>query len=119
MKLNLNLEIDFDDKWVEYFESAIFERGYIDYWGNPFREKGEIVVYEFGDDPDGPPKSGTRLVLPKDWIAQGLKYLAERKDEDGHAKPYYRLHELLRGDYDAESLDVLVQAAIFKDLVYG
>jgi len=119
MKLNLNLEIDFKDEWVKYFESEIFSPGYIDYWGDAYRENGEIVIYEFGDDADVSDKSGPRHVLPKDWIAQGLKFLAERKDEHGNPRPYRRLHELLAGDYDAESLDVLVQAAIFKDLVYA
>ena len=113
MKLNLNLEIDFDDEWAKYFESEIFSAGYIDYWGDPCRENGEIVIYELDDNGQ---ERGDRHVLPKDWIAQGLKYLAEKKDEYG---PYKRLHELLAGEYDCESLDVLVQAALFKELRYG
>lgn len=128
MQMNLNLVIEFDDEWVKYFESAIFEGGYIDYWGLPSRDsERNIVIYDCGRDEDWgdeePQDSEARkrntYVLPKDWIAQGLKFLAERKDEHGNPRPYRRLHELLAGDYDAESLDVLVQAAIFKDLVYA
>ncbi len=73
---------------------------YIHYWGTFTDDDTTIETCD-----------GLTVKLPPNWIDKGLAVLA--------ARHYHRLHELLAGDYDNESLDCLVQAAIFEDIPYG
>lgn len=113
MKIKLELEIDFPDEALEYMEDAIYtDHRYIGYWAETDRnEKGEITLFEHVEYE--PNEEGGRHVLSEGWVARGLKCLAEKPE------PYYRLHELLQGEYDQESLDVLVQYAVFGELKYS
>lgn len=74
--------------------------GYIHYWGTFTDDDTTIETCD-----------GQTVKLPPNWIDKGLAVLAGRH--------YPRLHELLAGDYDCESLDHLAQAAIFDDIPYG
>lgn len=73
---------------------------YIHYWGTFTDDDTTIETCD-----------GQTVKLPENWIDKGLIVLAGIK--------YSRLGELLSGDYDAESLDCLVQAAVFGEIVYG
>jgi hypothetical protein len=82
-------------------ESMEIQKGdYIHYWGAFLDDDTTIETCE-----------GEVMKLPENWIEKGLVTLAGLK--------YHRLGELLSGDYDAESLDCLVQAAVFGEIVYG
>lgn len=92
------IPIRLDAESREYFE---MQKGdYIHYWGAFTDDDTTIETHE-----------GETVTLPPDWIDKGLRVLA--------GLHYYRLHELLSGDYDSETLDALVQAAVFGELVYG
>ncbi len=105
MKIALNVEIDIPGENIWYMESALLESPCIRYWARPVRDNTGTIVCHAVD--------GHAYPLPENWVAAGLEFLIRRDP------PYYRLPELLQGHYDAESLDVLVQAALFKDIVYG
>lgn len=108
MKFKLEVEIEIEDKHIEYMEGALFENGYVDYWADVlYDHEAQRPVIEDRD------RDSARYVLPVDWVKTGLEFLIQRDP------PYYRLPELLQGHYDGDSLDVLVQAALFKDIVYG
>ena len=113
MKIKLNIELTFKDDLLEDMLADLPMS--IRYWGTLERTKrGALQVVETVSYPEDDPETPQpRHRVPPDWVARGLKFLAERE------KPYHRLHELLRGEYDAESLDVLFQAGVLGDLVYG
>lgn len=83
--------------------------GAVSYWAMPvYVGPRTITVKEH--DPISTATPQHRLDA-KSWFGKGMQVLADRG--------YYRLGELMKGDYDKESLDCLVQAAIFGDIPYG
>ena len=120
MKITVTITREIDASFKEYAEDAITtDHRYIGYWGACDKDDaGNVIVYEQGgepfrySDPGEPPPCPVHTLDP-DWIARGIKVLAEREH------PYYRLHELLDGEYDQDSLDCLVQAAALGEIRYG
>lgn len=116
MKFKLEVDVELDDELVSDMESELFRHGYIDYWGYAERVEGVLTVVdaEGCDDLRDPEQLAKHThTLGADWIPKGLKVLAERDPV------YRRLNELLEGEYDGDSLDCLVQASIFGDILYG
>lgn len=113
MKIKLNIEVEIEDRTLECM--LIDLPSAIRYWGRLDRDDhGALLLFEHGGYDEGDPESPpTMHKVPSDWVALGLKRLAERDP------PYHRLSELLSGDYDAESLDCLFQMAVLNDLIYG
>jgi hypothetical protein len=83
VKLKLNVEIEFDDKDVEYMLCDIPSS--ISYWG--YLRKNDAGGYEIVDEeralPDEEPKV---YLLPVDGVARGMTRLLERDP------CYYRIH---------------------------
>jgi hypothetical protein len=93
-----SIPITLTDEMRGYFESEY--PAYISYWG---RVEGDEIVLLHEDD--------ERILIPPDWINIGLRRLA--------AQGYHALGALLEGDYDAPSLDVLFQEALFGEVRYA
>lgn len=111
MKLKLDLEIELDDDLLTHIEIDIAHA--ISYWGYPQRnpETGRIIIadrdcFDMANAPVCYP-------LPVDWVALGLKRLVEAKKPARHAMA------IIKGEYDGENVDCLVQMAIFNELRYG
>jgi hypothetical protein len=120
VKITVTITREIDDSFKEYAEDAIAtDYRYIGYWGACDEDDaGNVIVYEHGGEPFSYPDPGETPSCPvhtldSDWIARGIKVLAELE------QPYYRLHELLDGEYDQSSLDCLVQAAALGEIRYG
>ena len=106
--MKIKIEVEFKEEHAEYFNSEF--PAYIAYWGRYRRHDRVIEEYiEFARGDHEPVVQ--EHALPENWIEKGLNTLA--------ASGYHRLGELIEGEYDAESLDCLVQAAIFGEVKYG
>lgn len=117
MKLKIELELEIDDSSQRHMEDALFEPGYINYWGDARRgDDGRIHIIEHGGFDD--PKDYVEHVLPADWLALGIKRMCEDR-EDGRTRVGTCANELMNGDYDMSSLDSAVQMALFGEYRYG
>lgn len=103
----ITLTISIPEKYLEYMWGDIIRA--TQHWATP-TYAGPRTITLRADDPIDPAASLHRLES-RNWASKGLQVLADRG--------YHRLGELMKGDYDQESLDCLVQAAIFGDIPYG
>jgi hypothetical protein len=114
MDIDINLRLTLDDEFVE--SMMIDMPSYIAYWGSVMQTGENTFIYEKDDDGQ---HSGSVHTLPSDWVEKGLNILFERGKQPGKRGCHRMAMDIVREDYDRDSLDALVQAAIFGELRYG
>lgn len=96
--LRAAIPIEIDEETREYYEDEYCAA--IAYWG---RDLGDRWIYVYDTE--------EKVRLSEDWIERGIRELARLRCD--------AVADLLYGNYDQDSLDLLVQASLFGEFVYG
>lgn len=110
----INVEIEVSDQTLDDIIVTALEGG-IGYWcqasvyehedGKPHR----AVVHQLNKDESGYRRRG--MVIDRAAIIDGLKKLAPKYST--------QLSRLVNDDYDSDDADVVVQVALFGEVIYG
>lgn len=115
MSQKVMLEIELSDEFLDDVIQAALAGG-IQYWASIMGRSGK--VYAIRDDDD----EGKRMLLTHEAVARGItKALSKdfRLNDSIRTAIYRGASQSDAGDIDAEAADVIVQAAMFGEIVYS